>query len=236
MATKYTDLFIDLDDTLYDTRGNSQIALREMYEHYHLERYFRKMDDFLEPYWRENVTLWAEYAQGKITRDYLIVERFRRPLSCGEGLDPTPELCREMSDHFLNLCSGKPGVVEGAHETLAYLKGKGYRVHICSNGFHEVQFRKLRVSGLGQYVDTVVLSEDAGANKPAKAFFDYALAKTGASVGSTLMVGDNFETDIKGAQGAGLDAMFLNRYPEDFAAPAPVEYEVHALVEMKEVL
>ncbi len=236
MTKKYTDLFIDLDDTLYDTRGNSQLALREVYDHFGLGQYFRCIDDFLKPYWRENVILWTDYAQGKITRDYLIVERFRRPLLCGQGLDPTPEFCRRVSDHFLNLCSGKPGVVEGAHEALEYLKGEGYRLHICSNGFHEVQSRKLRVSGLGAYIDTVVLSEDAGANKPAKAFFDYALTRTGASAGRTLMIGDNFTTDILGAQGAGLDTMFFNRCPQDFAAPTPVEYEIHALAEISQIL
>lgn len=209
---KYKDLFIDFDDTLYDTHGNAVIALSEIFDDFHLERFFSDPQVFYDAYWWANIDLWSRYSKGEITRDYLIVERFRRPLSEGCGMNVTEALCLEMSDKFLEYCSSKPGVVDGACELMAYLKERGYRMHMTSNGFHEVQYKKLAVCGLRDYFDTIVLSEDAGVNKPSPLYFDYALKVTGAQREATLMIGDNLQTDIMGALGCGIDAMLFNRW------------------------
>ena len=232
----YADLFIDFDDTLYDTHGNANLALHELYEHFGLDRYFDNEQGFTEPYWLANIQLWTQYSRGEITRDYLIVERFRRPLSVGMGEGVTKEFCLEVSDWFLESCADKPGVIDGAHELLEHLRRKGYRIHMTSNGFHEVQYRKLKASATLEYFHTVILSEDAGVNKPDRRFFDYAFKVSGARPESTLMIGDNFVTDIKGAKDAGLDVMFFNQHPDVFQAPEPVNYEVHHLSEITKIL
>lgn len=234
---KYKDLFIDFDDTLYDTHGNAVIALSETFECFHLDRYFEDPQVFYDAYWTANIDLWTQYAKGEITRDYLIVERFRRPLSVGKGIEVTKELCLEMSDKFLDFCASKPGVIDGAHELMDFLKRKGYRMHMCSNGFHEVQYKKLDACGLRYYFDTIILSEDAGVNKPAKAYFDYALKVSGANRKTTLMIGDNLQSDILGALNAGLDAMLFNRWqvpPEDI--PQEPTFIVETLSAIKTIL
>lgn len=234
---KYKDIFLDFDDTLYDTHGNADIALRELYDDFELFKHFDKFDDFHTPYWQTNVELWRQYANAEITRDTLILERFRRPLCLGHGLeDVSAEFCLKVSDYFLNLCADKPGVIEGAHEVVEYLRSRGYRLHMCSNGFHEVQYRKLKSCGMLNSFDTIVLSEDAGANKPSKVFFDYAFSATGALPESTLMIGDNFQTDILGAKGAGLDVMWFNPHPEENKATEPVNYEIRDLRDMLQIL
>ena len=218
---RYKDLFIDFDDTLYDTYGNAVIALRETFEAFHLERWFNEPQVFYDAYWTANIDLWGRYSRGEITRDYLIVERFRRPLMESEAFRTsnsslfTYHFSLQLSDRFLDFCSSKPGVVDGAHELMGYLKGRGYRMHMTSNGFHEVQYRKLAACGLRDYFDTIILSEDAGANKPSHAYFDYALKTSGASRDTTLMIGDNLQTDILGALNAGLDALLFNRWNAD---------------------
>ena len=228
---KYKDLFIDFDDTLYDTHGNSVIALRETFEAFRLERWFPDPQTFYDAYWLANIDLWTRYSRGEITRDYLIVERFRRPLSEGKGLEISEALCLEMSDRFLEFCATKSGVVEGAHELMDYLKGRGYRMHMTSNGFHEVQYKKLAASGLRDYFDTIILSEDAGANKPSKAFFDYAFAQSGASVDATMMIGDNLQTDIIGARDMGLDTILFNRWDVP-----PSDIPTHTVVTLREIM
>ena len=231
---KYKDLFIDFDDTLYDTYGNAVIALRETFETFRLERFFADPQVFYDAYWAANIDLWTRYSKGEITRPYLIVERFRRPLSAGQGLDVTEPFCLEMSDKFLEFCSSKPGVVEGAHELMEYLKHQGYRMHMCSNGFHEVQYKKLAACGLKDYFDTIILSEDAGANKPSMQYFDYALRQSGADIATTMMIGDNLQTDIMGANRAGLDTILFNRWGID---PSPVPtYTVETLRDIMKIL
>ena len=233
----YKDIFIDFDDTLYDTRGNAIIALAETFDFFSLGRYFDNPQDFYDSYWKTNLALWTQYNKGEIDRQYLIVERFRRPLSEGRGLENvTEKFCLEVSDKFLDFCSNKPGTVKGATELVQYLKGLGCYLHICSNGFHEIQYKKLRACGLYDYFDTVILSEDAGANKPSKKFFDYAFEKSGAKVETTLMIGDNYIADIEGAMDAGLDTILYNRWDASFVPPRKPTYIVNELAEIMKLL
>lgn len=232
---RYADLFIDFDDTLCDTHGGAQLALEALYDENGLDRYFDKADDFFDAYWRTNIELWQQYGKGEISRDFLIVERFRRPLNAGRGMEVTEQRCLQMGDRFLDFCVEKTRALDGAPELVDYLRRKDYRLHLCSNGFHEVQYRKLHNCGFDGCFDTVVLSEDAGVNKPKRGYFDYAFRLTGARPETTVMIGDGWESDMCGALDYGLDTIYYNRFP-DYPAPEPVTHEVHALRQIMEIL
>ncbi len=128
-------------------------------------------------------------------------------------------------------------MIEGAHELMNYLRQNGYRMHMCSNGFHEVQYKKLEACGLKEYFDTIVLSEDAGVNKPSPLYFDYALKVSGARRETTMMIGDNLQSDILGALNAGLDALLFNRWqiPSD-DIPKAVTFVVPTLCDIQSIL
>ncbi len=237
MKQGITHLFIDFDDTLYDTHGNAKIALRELFEHYEWKHHFLCVEDFTVPFWQTNYELWAQYAKGQITRDELIIERIRRPLSLGNGLNPTETYCKQVSDFYLDLCSDKPGVIDGAHELVKYLKNEGYNLSICSNGFREVQYRKLKACGMCNLFDHIILSDDAGVNKPNPMFFQYALQTAGCQAEQTLMIGDNYQTDIEGAHASGLKTIFYCPSAEEASQPHPAaDFTVQSLYQILEIL
>lgn len=239
----YKDLFLDLDDTIYDTYGNSLIALRQLYDERGWDKIMPSFGDFRNAYLTTNVDVWDKYAHGEMDRDTLTVERYRRPVTemverCGGDTSwVTPEWCVRTSERYGDIISSLPGVVPGAKDLLDYLRDRGYRMHICSNGFHEVQTRKLRSAGLDGYFRTIILSEDAGANKPRKEFFDYAFARTDAQRESTIMIGDYYDTDIVGAANAGLDSILFNRWHTDpHTLVRKPKYIVYELSEIKQIL
>jgi putative hydrolase of the HAD superfamily len=109
-----------------------------------------------------------------------------------------------------------------------------HALHLITNGFLEVQRRKLASSGLAPYFREVIISEAAGARKPEKAIFDHALARAGAAAGESVMIGDDFEADIEGALGAGWDAVFFN--PQKRPHSGGPTHEVGALRELLDIL
>lgn len=233
----YKAIFLDFDDTLYDTHGNAQIALEIIFREFCLDRHFKSAEDFIKPYWEVNVELWAQYARQEISRDYLIVERFRRPLSLGDGLVPDVEYCLRISDRFLELCTEQSGTVDGAHELLAYLQDRGYRLFIASNGFTEVQSRKIARAGMDGIFEAVFLSESIGVNKPSPLFFEKALSQAGLKPDEVIMIGDNYHTDILGAMGSGIAQIHFNpeSRPLEEGAKAP-DHTVRSLHEIHSIL
>jgi putative hydrolase of the HAD superfamily len=116
---------------------------------------------------------------------------------------------------------------------LDYLK-PNYQLHILSNGFEEMQLQKMRSGGIEHYFEAIITKEKANARKPEKAIFDYALNHTNASISNSLMIGDNYEADIKGAINANFDTVFYN--PEKRETLEKPTFEIVELIKMKDFL
>ncbi len=228
----YKHIFLDFDDTLYDTHGNADEALRELFEHFRLGDHFSSQEQFLTSYWKKNQEVWAQYSLGQISRQKLILDRFLYPLREG-GIDDE-KFALELNDWFLDRTAQKTGLVEGAKDLLEYLKNS-YHLHIISNGFTEVQYRKMKNSGVDHYFEQIILSEDVGVNKPDPRIFDFALEKTGAKREESIMIGDNYDTDITGAIRSGINQLFYNP-KADFVPTILPTYEVRTLKEIESIL
>ena len=162
----------------------------------------------------------------------MIIERFRymlRPL----GIEDTKSVLAINND-FLQRTTRKTRLVPGAIELLEYLR-PSYRMYILSNGFREVQFKKLSNSGLAPYFEKMILSEDACIQKPHKGIFDFALKNTNSRRSESLMIGDSWEADIIGAYNSKIDQLWLN--PEGLPTKGfTPTYTVGNLEEIKRIL
>ncbi|MDR0750591.1 MAG: YjjG family noncanonical pyrimidine nucleotidase [Tannerellaceae bacterium] len=229
---KYKNLFIDLDDTLWDTYHNNKECLKEIYIDYKFDRYFNSFEAFYDYYMPHNLRLWEQYRNHEIDRQTLITERFRHILRVKGIDDKEPAL--QLNHDFLERTTTKTRLIAGAIDVLEYLR-PSYNMYILSNGFREVQFRKLVNSGLVSYFSRMILSEDANIQKPHKEIFDFALISTNSRRSETLMIGDSWEADVVGAHNAGIDPLWLNPsgLPAKGFTPA---YTVRSLAEIKEIL
>ena len=115
-----------------------------------------------------------------------------------------------MSNKFLEILPTKTLLFPHTFEILDYLTAKGYKIHLITNGFEKTQWSKINNSGLSRYFTHMITSEASNSLKPKKAIFDYALNKAGATLAESIMLGDNLDADIQGANNAGMDCIFVN--------------------------
>ncbi|SFK30255.1 putative hydrolase of the HAD superfamily [Porphyromonadaceae bacterium KH3CP3RA] len=232
LLMQYKNLFIDLDDTLWDIHRNGKECLEEIYRDYGYEEFYPTFEAYYRVYLPGNYHLWGLYGQGEITKEMLTVERFLAPVRAF-GIDD-PEYAKKLSDDFLERTTRKTKLIDGALDLLDYLKPK-YRMHILSNGFREVQFKKIKNSGLKPYFDKIILSEDAAINKPHPDIFTYALKNTNSRRDQTVMIGDSWDADIVGAHQSRIAQIWFN--PKGIASDGfEPTYTVKRLAEIKDIL
>ena len=208
---KYKHLFFDLDHTLWDFEANAKATLEELYQLLGLERKgVYNFGLFYNNYLEHNEKLWERYRNGYIKQENLRIKRMRHSLLDFKIADE--ELAQAMSVKFLELLPTRTILFPFTKEILQYLAGKGYALHLITNGFKEVQHKKLKYSGLDAFFKEVITSEGSGSLKPNKEIFEYAFRKANALPQESIMLGDTLDVDIQGAMNAGIDQVFVNHH------------------------
>lgn len=233
--THYRNIFIDLDDTIWDFTANSHVSLEIMYRDLDIARIYPDYDAFSSAYYAKNSELWALYHHGKIEKDFLIIERYAHLLRTIGYNDIDNRLAQRMNEYYLDTLALQTKLVPYAIELLDYLTRRGYNLYILSNGFIEVQHKKLQSAGIEDYFERMVLSDEIGINKPDRRLFDYALEVTHSQAADTLMIGDNYDADILGAMQAGWGQIYFDRNHRGITAQEP-QHTVHSLKEVMDIL
>lgn len=227
-----THLFFDLDRTLWDFEKNSQQALRILYDQLKIQERIGNFYDFYHKYKNINADLWVAYGKGKITKEELRNTRFELTLRKFQITDH--KLNEDLNNGYIEISPNQTHVFPHAHETLESLKSEGFNLHIITNGFKEVQYRKLNNCGFEPFFDVIVCSEEIGKNKPAPEVFHHAMDRAGAIPSKSVMIGDDLHVDVLGASNAGMHAILFD--PEKRHRKRKGDHHIHSLNEIPGLL
>ncbi len=229
---KYKHIFFDLDRTLWDFEKNSEATFNDLYLIYNIEEILGcKFTEFFNNYKIHNIALWELYRKGEIKKDFLSLNRFLYTLN--DFGNNNLALAQNLAKDYIAISPQKNLLFPHTIETLDFLKDK-YQLHIITNGFIEVQYKKIKNSGLEKYFSNTITSEEAGVQKPAKHIFDYSLQKANAMPNESIMIGDDLQTDILGAKNAGIDQIFFNI--DNISHNEEITHEIDSLIKIIDIL
>jgi putative hydrolase of the HAD superfamily len=131
-------------------------------------------------------------------------------------------------------------VIEGAFKVLKAIREDGYKVAIIANGDSNSCRNIIKVTGLQDYFDAIIISEEAGIEKPDQEIFNIALAKLGVKAENAVMVGNRIDADIIGANRIGMKSIWFkwnNRYEDKISDQKErPNFIIKELVELPQLL
>lgn len=209
MKATITDVFFDLDHTLWDFEKNSALTFEKIL---HKNNIDVDHATFVSHYVPINYKYWELFREDKITKDELNYGRLIETFSL-MNMKLENEILSVLTEDYIQFLPENNHLFDGTFELLDYLKPK-YNLHIITNGFHEIQNRKMNNSNLTPYFKTITNSESAGVKKPNPIIFEYALRQANAIKESSIMIGDCINADVLGAINCGIDAILFSEIPQ----------------------
>lgn len=220
----------DVDGTLLDFIAAEKAAIKTLFGEFNLGQC---SDEMIKRYSEINKTYWQRLERGEITKQEVLVGRFKEFFK-SEGIDIS------VVEEFNSLYQLRLGDTIVYHddslEIIRSLRGRA-RQYVVSNGTVEAQSKKLRLSGLGELMDGIFLSEHIGIEKPNIEFFDRVFEEIEPADRSRVMiVGDSLTSDIQGGNNAGIITCWYN--PQGDKAPDKyrIDYEISDLHQIYEFM
>jgi putative hydrolase of the HAD superfamily len=198
-------IFFDLDHTLWDFETNSARAFDFIFMDNKVEV---DLISFLRIYAPINHKYWKLYREEKVSKQALRYKRLKETFDL-LNYNISDDLINHLAIVYIDNLPNYNMLFEGTIEVLDYLSPK-YEMHIITNGFEEIQTKKMENSGIKKYFDKIITSESVGVKKPNPKIFDYALQSANAKAEHSIMIGDNYEADVQGALNMSMRAIFCN--------------------------
>lgn len=223
------DILFDLDDTLFDFHADERAALEKTFASLQLPA-----DDAVCARYSEiNQAQWKALERGEITRAQVKLRRFELLLA---EMGQPKEQAVQAAGIYQERLSEDYHFMDGAPELLETLNGR-YRMFLVSNGTLSVQEGRLKKAGIGHYFANIFISEQLGADKPSKRFFDLAFANIpDFDVKTAVIVGDSLTSDIRGGIHAGVRTIWFNPKELPPKEEIPADYVLKKLKDLPELL
>ncbi|MFN0094426.1 MAG: HAD family hydrolase [Dehalococcoidia bacterium] len=203
-------IFLDMDDTLLNTSGGVEaswsLACGEFAPALGIDAATLR-----ERIRREAAEFWRDEAKVGHWRLDLVGARVHVIGLALEALGLDVLAARPLGDRYGEEIMARHVLFDDAIETLEWLRGRGYRLGLLTNGPREMQTHKVARFDLERHFDVVVIEGVFGKGKPERAVFEHALSVTGARPEEAWHIGDNLYADIGGAQNAGIHAVWIHR-------------------------
>lgn len=227
-AMRYPILLFDADNTLFDFPA----AERQAFEEVCREAGLPCTEEGYALYHRCNGELWEDFNHGKCTKDFLLVERFRRYLDrSGQAGDP-----EQMNRTHLRMLATSAVLFPDTLPVCRTL-AETRRLYIITNAVESVQRTRFASSPITPCFQDFFISEAVGCGKPEKAYFDYVLSHiSGAVPEDCLVIGDSLSSDIRGANNAGLPCCWFNPDGRPRPDDLRIDYEIRSLTELLSLL
>ncbi len=205
-------VFFDLDDTIFDFHAAERLAIGQTLTRFGVT----PTDAVCARYSALNLAEWKKLERGLITRQEVKTNRFENLFSeLGVSVSGT-----EATAFYEHTLSHGHIFLPGAEEMLNTLKGR-YRLFVVTNGTAAVQHGRIASSGIDTVFENIFISEELGADKPQKAFFDACFAKISPfDIQKAVIIGDSLTSDIRGGLAAGLTTVWFN--PQNAENPTDI--------------
>lgn len=191
-------LLWDVDGTLLDFHAAESAAIKSLFGEFSLGGC---SEDMIRRYSQINELYWQRLERNEITKPQVLVGRFEQFF---QEIGVPQALASEFNRQYQLRLGDTIIYRDNSISIVKKLRGKVSQ-YVVSNGTIIAQKKKLLLSGLGELMDGVFLSEEIGAEKPNRAFFDAVFdAIRPSSLSEVMMIGDSLTSDIQGGNNAGI--------------------------------
>ena len=220
----------DVDGTLLDFHAAEKAAIKSLFSEFELGEC---SDEMVNVYSKINDIFWQRLERNELSKPQVLVGRFEHWF---EQIGVPISLAHEFNERYQLRLGDTIVYRDDSYQIVKSLRGR-VRQYVVSNGTIIAQTKKLKLSGFGELMDDVFLSEQIGVEKPNQAFFDAVFAKTGISdLSKVMIVGDSLTSDIRGGNNAGILCCWYNPDHKQFPDDLRIEYVIGDLHEIYPLL